>query len=154
MSTEIKGIIKRLRECVENSKLSYVELEKRTNIAKSSIQRYVSGSTKKIPIDAVQSIAKAVGVSPEYILGWDKQQQDTNQMLLTNHEKNVITAYRDKPEMQPAVDKLLGVNDEEMIAVPMAARSESNRPVEITQISKEMSERIKNATPVVNEEDI
>lgn len=111
MSNEIAEIIKRLQDCIKESELSYVELEKRTNIAKSSIQRYVSGSTKKIPIDAIQAIANAVGVSPEYILGWNKS--DPNQLSLTTHETNVITAYREKPEMQPAVDKLLGVEQEE-----------------------------------------
>ena len=69
--TDIKGIISRLKESVEKSGYSYVELEKRTGIAKSSIQRYVSGTTKKIPIDAVQAISKAVGVSAEYVLGWE-----------------------------------------------------------------------------------
>ncbi len=121
--------------------------------SRSSINKIENG-TNDIPQSKVIAFAKVLNTTVAYLMGWDKQQQDTNQMLLTNHEKNVITAYRDKPEMQPAVDKLLGVNDEEMIAVPMAARSESNRPVEITQISKEMLERIKNATPVVNEEDI
>ena len=29
---------------------------------------------------------------------------------LSEHEKRLISAYRDKPEMQPAVDKLLGVD--------------------------------------------
>lgn len=31
---------------------------------------------------------------------------------LTPHESKVITAYRDKPEMQPAVDTLLGISEE------------------------------------------
>ena len=30
---------------------------------------------------------------------------------LSKHEKSVITAYRNQPEMQPAVDKLLGIDD-------------------------------------------
>lgn len=29
---------------------------------------------------------------------------------LSEHEKRLISAYRDKPEMQPAVDKLLGID--------------------------------------------
>lgn len=30
---------------------------------------------------------------------------------LSNHEKKLVTAYRNKPEMQPAVDIILGVED-------------------------------------------
>lgn len=71
MGTEIQGIVQRLKESIEKSGLSYVELEKKTGIAKSSIQRYASGTTKKIPIDAIQLIAKACGVSDAYIMGWE-----------------------------------------------------------------------------------
>ena len=71
MTEELQGIVNRLKESIEKSGLSYVELERITKIAKSSIQRYASGSTKKIPIDAIQSIARAVGVSAAYIMGWE-----------------------------------------------------------------------------------
>ena len=84
--TDIKGIISRLKESVEKSGYSYVELEKRTGIAKSSIQRYVSGTTKKIPIDAVQAISKAVGVSAEYVLGWE----DSNRYISPTITDDVV----------------------------------------------------------------
>lgn len=73
---------------------------------------------------------------------------------LSTHEKEIISAYRNKKEMQPAVDKLLGVSDDEMIAVSVAARSESNRPVEITYISKEKLELIENTKSVEDEVDL
>ncbi len=79
MSDEIKDIVERLKTSVQKSGLSYVELEKKTNIAKSSIQRYVSGLTKKIPIDAIQAIAKAVDVSPAYIMGWTNEEKEESQ---------------------------------------------------------------------------
>lgn len=71
MTPDVQGIIRRLRESIENSGLTYVDLEKKTGIAKSSIQRYANGTTKKVPIDAIQAIAKACGVSAAYIMGWE-----------------------------------------------------------------------------------
>lgn len=68
---QVTNIAKRLKYAVESSSLSYVELEKKTGIAKSSIQRYTSGKTKKIPIDAVEAIASATGFSFSWIMGWD-----------------------------------------------------------------------------------
>lgn len=41
------------------------------------------------------------------------REHKTEIISLSNHEKKVVTAYRDKPDMQPAVDKLLGVEDEQ-----------------------------------------
>lgn len=68
------SIINRLKYAIENSNLSYMELEKKTGIAKSSIQRYASGKTRKVPIDAVNEIATATGFSAAWIMGWDKSE--------------------------------------------------------------------------------
>ena len=76
MTNELQGIVNRLKESIDKSGLSYVELERITKIAKSSIQRYASGSTKKIPIDAIQAIASAVGVSAAYIMGWESNVEE------------------------------------------------------------------------------
>ncbi|MCM1365575.1 MAG: helix-turn-helix domain-containing protein [Faecalibacterium sp.] len=72
MSDTIDSIIKRLKSSIEKSGFTYVELEEKTGIAKSSIQRYATGSTKKIPIDAIQLIADAVNVSAAWIMGWSE----------------------------------------------------------------------------------
>lgn len=56
---------------------------------------------------------------------------------LSNHEKKVITSYRQKPEMQPAVDRLLGVDEEEPELIPtlVAARSKNNdEPIHIENV--------------------
>ncbi len=60
----------------------------------------------------------------------------TESIALSEHEKNVITAYRNKPNMQPAVDRLLGVDEEyEFIPSLVAARSKNNdEPVHIENL--------------------
>ena len=81
-------------------------------------------------------------------------QPKNKSMFLSKHETSVVTAYRNKPEMQTAVDKLLGIEDDEMVAVPIAARSEDNHPVEVTYISKEKLEQIRNTPSVEDEVDL
>lgn len=76
MPQNIELIIERLKNCIENSNYSYVELEKITGIPKSTIQRYASGVTKKIPVDAVQLIARALGISDAYMMGWSNNKFD------------------------------------------------------------------------------
>lgn len=63
----------RLKHLVEDSKITYTELEKRTGISKSALQRYASGTTKKIPIDAIEAIARALGVPAPPIMGWEPE---------------------------------------------------------------------------------
>lgn len=82
---------------------------------------------------------------------------DVREIELTRHEKKLVVAYRNKPEMQPAIDKLLNINDdssEEYVTVLTAARSSDNRPVEFQKISKEKLELLKNAKSVEDESDL
>lgn len=65
-----QSIAVRIKSAIENAGISYIELEKRTGIAKSSLQRYASGNTKKIPIEAVELIASATGCDAAWIMGW------------------------------------------------------------------------------------
>ena len=61
----------RIKSLIESSAKSYQELEKITGIKKSSLQRYASGATAKIPLTAIEKLSKAFNVSKEYLMGWD-----------------------------------------------------------------------------------
>lgn len=78
----------------------------------------------------------------------------TDNLSLNKHEKKIIVAYRNKPEMQPAVDKLLGVENNEFISLPSVARSNTNKTTSLIHISKEKLEQLRNAESFENEEDI
>lgn len=73
MSQDIENIIKRLKDVIDNSGFSYAELEKKTGVSKSALQRYANGSTKKIPIDVLQAVAEVSNVSAAWIMGWEEQ---------------------------------------------------------------------------------
>ena len=60
----------RIAEAIEKSGLTYAELERLTGISKSSLQRYATGGTKKVPIDSIESIAKATHTDKSYLMGW------------------------------------------------------------------------------------
>lgn len=65
----------RLYYAIQKSGLSYAELEELTGIAKSSIQRYATGRTHKIPIENIEALAVPLNVTPQYLLLWDEPQQ-------------------------------------------------------------------------------
>ena len=78
---------KRINEAIEKSGYSYPELAKITGISKSSLQRYATGETKKIPIDCIEEIARATGVSAKYLMGWeDTQEQDGLSILMEKYD--------------------------------------------------------------------
>ena len=63
-------IAARIMELIEKTGLSYRELEEKTRIPKSAIQRYAVGETRKIPIDRLEALANALGTSTAYLMGW------------------------------------------------------------------------------------
>ena len=65
----------RIKLLIEQSGLSYQELEKTTGVKKSSLQRYASGTTQKIPLDVIEKLSKTFGVSQEYLMGWSDNQK-------------------------------------------------------------------------------
>lgn len=79
--TDFKGTAARIAAAISASGLSYAELEKRTGVAKSSLQRYASGNTKKIPIEAVKLIAKATDCTAAYLMGWEDSLPENMEQL-------------------------------------------------------------------------
>jgi len=108
----------RLRQAIENSGLTYEKLGQLTGIAKSSIQRYASGNTKKIPVDAISSLAPHLRVPATHLMGWeelpdtdaavDAIASNINEKTLTLHESTQIKKYRALDERgQGVVDNIL-----------------------------------------------
>lgn len=64
---------------------------------------------------------------------------------VSNHEKAVITAYRDNPDMHNAVDKLLGVSKYKKVSVYKAARSSDGEKDGYVELTQEQLDRLINA---------
>ena len=102
----------RIKSLIEQSQRSYIELEKITGIKKSSLQRYASGVTTKIPLDVIEKLSVAFGVSQEYLMGWDDNSEKAppSEKDLTEAEKMVLELFRKIPEdRQPEALELLRV---------------------------------------------
>lgn len=78
----------RIRQAIKSKGVSYAELERVTGVSKSALQRYASGETKKIPVDVIESIATATGVTARYLMGWDEEQQQSSDIarLMSQHD--------------------------------------------------------------------
>lgn len=103
----------RLRQGLEMRNMKPVDLCSKTGISKSRISQYLKGNFKAKQ-DSLYLLAKALDVSEAWLMGYDvsherKSESQIFSMELTIHEKQVVESYREHPEMQQAVDKLLGV---------------------------------------------
>lgn len=88
----------RIKALIEQSDKSYVELERLTGIKKSSLQRYASGVTTKIPLDVIEKLAITFNVSQEYLMGWDEKKESPSEPQLTEGEKVLLDLFNRVPE--------------------------------------------------------
>ena len=93
----------RIKALVDGSELSYQELEKLTGIKKSSLQRYASGATTKIPLDVIEKLSVAFNVSQAYLMGWDEKENPPSEPSLTEGEQILLNLFRQIPEDQQRV---------------------------------------------------
>lgn len=92
----------RIKALIDNSDLSYQELEKLTGIKKSSLQRYASGATTKIPLDVIEKLSIAFHVSQEYLMGWEEKKESPSEPILTEGEELMLELFRKIPEDRQA----------------------------------------------------
>lgn len=87
----MSAISNRILNIILEKEISYGELSEKTGIPKSALQRYATGQTEKIPIDRLDSIAKAIGTTPAYLMGWE----DSSTSRIPNHP-NILPLPRMK----------------------------------------------------------
>ena len=109
----MEEIIQRLAQAISDSNLSYAELQKRTKIAKSSLQRYATGITKKIPMNAVEKIAKATNTSAAWIMGWEDETPNKNEDAVSD----IFIRLRTDSKFLEATQMLYNLNEEQLNAV-------------------------------------
>lgn len=92
----------RIKSLIEQSGRSYQELEKLTGIKKSSLQRYASGVTTKIPLDVIEKLSSAFNVSQEYLMGWEEKKDSPSEPELTEGEQLMLELFRKIPKDRQA----------------------------------------------------
>lgn len=69
----MSNVNERIKVAFENEDISFRELERRTGISRMTLQRYTTGETKKIGIDEIEIIAKALHTTARSLMGWDDE---------------------------------------------------------------------------------
>ncbi len=106
----------RLKQCLdENPSFTATTLAEEIGLSKQAISMYISGDRKpKRP--TLKAISDALGVNLAWLMGYDVEKIIPDipvSITLNDHECKVVLAYRNKPDMQPAVDRLLEVESVE-----------------------------------------
>lgn len=84
-------IIKRIKNRRIELNLSYQDLAKKTGLSKSTLQRYETGTIGNIPLDKLEILAKALCISPAYIMGWEKDVVNNKPKTIAAHSTDDLS---------------------------------------------------------------
>lgn len=130
----------RLKFLRTERELTRLALSNLIGISHSSINMYERGE-REPGLETLEIIADYFNVDMDYLLGRQdiprkidlsdamlsiENPDASNITELTSHEHDVISAYRAHPEMQPAVDKILGVWKKEKSEITESTNSEED----------------------------
>lgn len=73
---DYKAIAQRIKQRRTELKLSLQDVADMTDMSKSTLQRYESGSIRNIPLQKLGILASALQTSADWILGWCKSPDD------------------------------------------------------------------------------
>ena len=73
----------------ELKQISLGDLSKLTDIPKTNLQRYEKGTTKKIPIDVIPILEKALSLPKGTLMGWSDDKKDSKDNLNLLPKENI-----------------------------------------------------------------
>lgn len=125
--------------------LTLEEIGNYVGVSKSTVKKWEDGYISNMRRDKISALAKILKISPvSLITGELEEIKNINDIELNNHEKEVITAYRSKPEMQQAVDRLLGVKESKVVGQVFRAACNGKNPEYIT-LTDEQRKKLEEA---------
>jgi len=144
---DTKDILKSKRKELN---LSQKEVADYVGVSEATVSRWESGNIANMGRDKIALLSKILKLSPSVIAGYADINDFETPFILTKEEKELVTAYRNKPEMQSAVNTLLGIsnNSQKTVEYPMAARTNAKKiklsaqEVESLKKAKEYNEDI------------
>lgn len=106
----MNNIGKLIRDRRIELKLTLEEVGTAVGVSKSTVKKWEDGDISNMRRDKIASLSKVLNINPVSIINGELiLSNQNNDFYITNHEKEVILAYRQQPSLQIGVDRMLGV---------------------------------------------
>ena len=130
---ELTDLIERIKERRLKLEMSYQDLSDATGISKSTLQRYETGYIKKVPINQIEILAKALHTTPSYLMGWDNT---------VTEAPSVPLPPRDERQIAADLEKMLADLDSKNAMAAMGGTVEDDEDRELLKASLQATMRL------------
>lgn len=127
-------IYQRIKDLRESKGMSQQELAEKVGFKTASAVNKIELGLRDINQSKIKAFAEALGTTSCYLLDGKETSKDfVSSFALTEREKALVIAYREHPDMQKSVDRLLGIEPKEKLyIIEKAARNGDNSPLVVT----------------------
>lgn len=97
-----------LQDIMNEKSLSIPDVARLTGLADSTIRSILTRKTKTVALEVAFKMSKGLNVSLERLNGEEPEQS----LCINQEEESLVIAYRNHPEAQYAVKKLLDISNQ------------------------------------------
>lgn len=97
-----EGMAKRIKALRQEKGLTLEQVADVVGVGKSTVRKWETGMIANMKRDKIASLAKALGTTPEYLMGWEEKKVSPSEPSLTEGEELMLELFRKIPEDKQA----------------------------------------------------
>lgn len=93
-----KGMAQRIKTLRQEKGLTLEQVADVVGVGKSTVRKWETGMIANMRRDKIADLAKALGTTPAYLMGWDEKKDSPSELQLTEGEELMLELFRKIPE--------------------------------------------------------
>lgn len=135
MNTNLFG--NRLHLSRRDLHIKLIDLAAQVGVSQSYLSKIETGRAKNVSLDLIEALAKALGVRPEYLLGWSDDPLGEGNTISSAVDGRVVYQVSNPGEYR-AMQELLGIwpeltDDDKRLLIDMATKFRRGNNVRIIE---------------------
>lgn len=111
-----KEIGKRIKNAREKADMSLNDVALKLGVNKSTILRYENGEISKVKAPIIDGLAKALHVSPHYLMGWEEDAREKEQQK-NDAQTDIVVRMRTDSLFMSVVESLYKLDKEKLESI-------------------------------------
>ena len=103
----MEGMAQRIKDLRHEKGLTLEQVADVVGVGKSTVRKWETGMIANMRRDKIADLAKALGTTPAYLMGWEEETTDKvnspSKPVLTEGEQLLLDLFRQIPEEQQRV---------------------------------------------------
>lgn len=92
-----QGMAQRIKDLRQQRGLTLEQVAEVVGVGKSTVRKWETGMIANMRRDKIADLAKALGTTPGYLMGWEEQKSSPSELQLTEGERNLVELFRQVP---------------------------------------------------------